>query len=332
MKNIDLGKLEKVELREVWKNEPSDFTPWLAKNENLKLLGKAIGMEDLEVIGTEQNIGSGLFRADIVCQDAADNNSPVLIENQFEKTDHRHLGQLLTYAAGLDAVTIIWVSEEFTEEHRAALDWLNEITDETFNFFGLEIELWKIDASSPAPKFNIASKPNDWTRTIRQTAKGEMTARQQRQLEYWMDFKIYVKEQSKIINPQKAHPHSSIMAAIGCADCRLTASIDIPKKEIKCFLSISGSHAKERFRLLEKDKENIEKEFGEHGEQLKWLELPYNKESQVKISFSDNNPDDMDQWPEQHQILCETLEKFHNVFSERIQALDAGDLLEMDEE
>ncbi len=317
--DTDLDKLEKVELREVWKSESSDFTPWLAQNKNLKLLGKAIGMEDLELTGQEQNIGP--FRADIVCRDTADDGL-VLIENQLEKTDHRHLGQLLTYAAGLDAVTIIWIAEEFTEEHRAALDWLNEITDETFNFFGLEIELWKIDASSPAPKFNIASKPNDWTRTIRQTAKGEITETKRLQLEYWTQFKIYVDKQSKIINPQKAAPQHWINTSIGRSGFHLVAIINTQKERIASHLSISGSHTKAHFHLLEKDKENIEKEF---GKPLIWRPLLDKKESQVKISFSDNNPADKDQWPEQHQILCETLEKFHNVFSERIQALDADD-------
>ena len=325
--DTDLDKLEKVELREVWKSESSDFTPWLAQNKNLKLLGKAIGMEDLELTGQEQNIGP--FRADIVCRDTADDGL-VLIENQLEKTDHRHLGQLLTYAAGLDVVTIIWVSEEFIEEHRAALDWLNENTAETLNFFGLEIELWKIGNSLPAPKFNIASKPNNWTRTIRQTAKGEITEIKQLQLEYWTEFKIYVESQSKIIRPQKAAPQHWINTSIGRSDFHLVAIINTQKEIIASYLSISGSHAKAHFFLLKEDKENIEKEF---EEQLTWRELPTKKESQVKISFSDNNPADRNQWPTQHKILCETLEKFHNVFYKRVKELDADDWQpEMDDE
>jgi hypothetical protein len=88
----------------------------------------------------------------------------VLIENQLGRTDHTHLGQLLTYAAGLEAVTIVWIAQPITDEHRAALTWLNEITDERFRFFGLEIEAWRIGDSPPAPKFNVVVKPNDWTR------------------------------------------------------------------------------------------------------------------------------------------------------------------------
>ena len=125
-------------------------------------MANALGLE-LEIEAQEKEVGS--FRADILCKDL-DNESWVLIENQLERTDHTHLGQLLTYAAGLQAVTIIWIAARFSEEHRASLDWLNEITDESFRFFGLEVELWKIGSSPAAPKFNIVSKPNDWTLSL----------------------------------------------------------------------------------------------------------------------------------------------------------------------
>src|SRR5438128_1646495 len=129
-----LGRLKPIELREAWPNESTAFTPWLAQTENLALLADAVGME-LELEGQEQRVGP--FRADILCKDTG-TNQWVLIENQIEPTDHCHLGQLLTYAAGLQAVTIVWVAKTIREEHRAALDWLNKITGDQFNFFGLE--------------------------------------------------------------------------------------------------------------------------------------------------------------------------------------------------
>ena len=151
----ELGELIKVPLREFWEGEASDFTPWLADEENIGLLGDTIGVE-LEVEAQERNVGP--FRADILCKDISTDNW-VLIENQLEPTDHTHLGQLLTYAAGLNAVTVVWIAESFTNEHRAALDWLNKITAEGFSFFGLEIELWRIGDSPIAPKFNVVSHP-----------------------------------------------------------------------------------------------------------------------------------------------------------------------------
>jgi hypothetical protein len=141
-----LGRLERVDRRTIWSSESSDFTPWLATEDNIAARGDAIEI-DLEVEAQEKDVGP--FRADILCKDTATNNW-VLIENQLERTDHSHLGHLLTYAAGLQAVSIVWIAQQFTDEHRAALDWLNEITDGRFNFFGLEIELWRI-GSSPSP-------------------------------------------------------------------------------------------------------------------------------------------------------------------------------------
>lgn len=185
MGNGNFGRLERVHnIREHWPREDSDFTPWLATEESIEILSQAIGVE-LEVLDQERNVGP--FRADVLCKNTAD-NSLVLIENQFGRTDHSHLGQLFTYAAGLDAVTLIWIVETFTEEHRAAIDWLNRITDEKYYFFGIEIELWTIGDSPPAPKFNIVSKPNDWSKTVKETAevnRSKLTPWQQSQIAFW---------------------------------------------------------------------------------------------------------------------------------------------------
>jgi hypothetical protein len=167
MTGYPIGRLTRVELREIWIREATDFTLWLAREENLAVLAETLGI-DLELEAQEKAVGP--FRADILCKDI-DSNAWVLIENQLECTDHSHLGQLLTYASGLQAVTIIWIAARFTEEHRATLDWLNKITDESFRFFGLEVELWRIGDSPAAPKFNIVSKPNDWSRSVAQAAR-----------------------------------------------------------------------------------------------------------------------------------------------------------------
>src|ERR1041385_6781542 len=109
-----LGRLERVDLREIWQSESGNFTPWLALKENLDLLGDTLGI-DLQFEAQEKGVGP--YRADIVCKDTSD-DSWVLIENQLEVTDHLHLGQILTYAAGLGAVTVVWISQRFTDEHR----------------------------------------------------------------------------------------------------------------------------------------------------------------------------------------------------------------------
>ena len=156
------------------------------QEENISLLGDTIGME-LEVEAREKSIGP--FKADILCKDTSDDHF-VLIENQLERTNHTHLGQLMTYASGLHAVTIVWIANRFTDEHRSALDWLNEITADDYKFFGLEIELWRIGDSPFAPKFNIIAKPNDWSSTISRATQsitsGELTETKRLQLDYWL--------------------------------------------------------------------------------------------------------------------------------------------------
>ena len=184
MKNDQLGRLERVELRDYWEREDIDFSTWLADEENIKLLGDTIGIE-LEVERQEATVGP--FRADILCRNVSD-SSFVVIENQLECTDHSHLGQLITYAAGLDAVTLIWIVRSFVEEHRAALDWLNKATDESVRFFGLEVELWRIGASKPAPHFNMVVKPNDWSKSVKGTVKGEVSIKEQLQYRFWETF------------------------------------------------------------------------------------------------------------------------------------------------
>ena len=148
MTDQNFEKLVEIALIEGWKHESADFTPWLADNEkNLQMLGDTLGMT-LELEAREKSVGS--FSADIVCLDM-DTNARVLIENQLHRTDHDHLGKLLTYVAGLEAVTAIWITKEFRDEHRAALEWMNKNTHENVRFFGLEIQLWKIGNSLPAP-------------------------------------------------------------------------------------------------------------------------------------------------------------------------------------
>jgi hypothetical protein len=164
--DISLGRLIPVPVREVWTHEANGFTPWLAHSANMALLGETLGLGDLEVETTEQTVGR--FSADIVARDDA--GAFVLIENQLEPTDHRHLGQVLTYLAGLEGdATVVWIATEFLEEHRAAIDWLNANTNDRFDFFGVEV--LRIGSSSPAPRFNIVAKPNDWSRGVRATAR-----------------------------------------------------------------------------------------------------------------------------------------------------------------
>jgi hypothetical protein len=315
-----LGKLEKVDLKTIWENEAYNFTPWLAQKENLELLGDAIGIE-LELEAQEKNVGP--FRADILCKNTSD-ESLVLIENQLERTDHKHLGQLLTYAAGLQSVVIVWVASKFTEEHRKALDWLNEITDKRFSFFGLEVELWKIGNSLAAPKFNIVSQPNNWSKIVAQAAKNiddqETSETKGLQYRYWQNFISYLENSSSKLRPQAPSPKHWLTFSIGRSGFHVNALLNTITNRIGVELVIADKDGEKSFYyLLVNDKEVIEREV---GSALEWRENPEKNRSSILLFFN-ANPAEEANWSSQNQWLKNTLEKFDTVFRVRIRNLAA---------
>lgn len=319
-----LGRLEQVDLRSAWNNESTDFTPWLAEQENLELLGKVIGLE-LELEAREKYIGP--FRADILCKDTG-SGSWVLVENQLERTDHLHLGQLLTYAAGLQVVTIVWIAARFTDEHRAALDWLNTVTGETINFFGLEIELWRIGDSTMAPKFNIVSQPNDWSRTVSEGARQLETASyseaQQLQLEFWTELKVFLQQHNSSIHIGTPLAQNWMDFPIGRNHFSLQAYINTREKYIGVGLALFGPKAKPHYYLLEREKTVIESEL---ETTLDWAVHPSKVMSYIYLYAHNMNPLVREQWPEQHIWFCEQLEAFKKVFAPRIKMLNANDYI-----
>ena len=174
MTTHNLGRIEEVDLRQIWQHEANDFTPWLA--EHLDLLGEALHL-DLTLVESEGEVGP--FAVDVV---ADSSNGLVVIENQLEQTDHSHLGQLLTYAVGRDARILIWITPRFRDEHRAVLDWLNHWTPEEIEVYGVEARAIRIDDSRPAPEFRAVAFPNTWSRQAgtRRGAGREFTADGQR--------------------------------------------------------------------------------------------------------------------------------------------------------
>jgi hypothetical protein len=318
-----LGTLEAVPLRTIWSDEAQSFTPWLARGENLKRLGDVLGMD----LSTEdEEVAVGPFSADILCKDVTD-GSWVVIENQIERTDHRHLGQILTYAAGLDAKTLIWVASKFTDEHRAALDWLNDNTGEEISFFGLEIELWRIGSSAPAPKFNIVSKPNDWSKAVRsQAATGEssITPHKQLQFEFWTAFKAFVEKNSSIKTQKPAHQHWLIhslgrtgfhMAAITSAWNTVTNSYGIP--ELRVELNLTGQTAKQSFAALENQKAEIQ---AKCDLPITWHNPAGSKSCRAYVR-RDGDFTDRDKWPELFAWLLKYLEQFRSIFGPLIHEL-----------
>jgi hypothetical protein len=322
MTQPQLGRLARVDLRRIWTSEPGGFTPWLAREENLRLLGETLGIE-LELISEERSVGP--FRADILCKDTATDTN-VLIENQLERTDHTHLGQLLTYAAGLQAVTIVWIAERFTEEHRAALDWLNERTDDQVNLFGLEIELWQIGDSPVAPKFNVVSQPNDWSKTVREAVAGtgEASEHRQLQLRYWLAFKDYLDRDGSSLRCQKPGARHWQNHAIGRSGVHLASVISTRnsisgdrRPEIRAELVLTGPRSKENFAGLFSRKQAIEESL---GFPLTWHNP---EESSMCRVFIQRDADftDEDRWPDQFAWLRTTQETMARCFAPIVRAL-----------
>ena len=314
-----LGRLEPANLREGWTGEALDFTPWLAQPENIALLGEAIGVE-LEVEAQEKSVGP--FRADILAKDTT-NGHYVLIENQLERTDHVHLGQLLTYAAGLDAVSVVWIASRFTDEHRAALDWLNRVTNESINMFGLEIELWRIGDSPMAPKFNVVCQPNDWQKTISAATGGGkgLTDVQQLHFDFWTQFRDHMQSRNSPVRVGKPSREQWTTVALGRA--YFTLAIVNGTRDggwTRLSLEMSGPQAKQHFHLLhERHKGELETKLGT----LLWRELPDRQVSTVSFQRPATLAD-RESWGELDAWLAENVERWVTVLKPIVMSLDVS--------
>lgn len=302
---MKLNKLKKVELRTVWKNEPNNFTKWLAISENLSLLGEEIGIE-INLIKTEANVGK--FNVDILAEEE-NTGRKIIIENQLEKTDHSHLGQLVTYASGFDAEIIIWIVKGVRDEYKQAIDWLNEHTDEEINFFIVKIELWQIGDSDIAPKFQIISKPNEWAKALKGSVRTKLTDTQMMQLDFWAKFKEYAIENKSKLRFRKVNPQHWYDISCGMSEAHICLIIDTRENQIRCELYISDS--KETYNKFFDQKEKIEKDL---NEKLEWAELLNKKASRIKIS-KDVDFNKVTEWEIYFEWLLTEANKFHKVFN-----------------
>ena len=159
-----LGKLRQIDLQEFWGGEAGGLSAWLAQKEILHMLGEAIGIGLEPVSGDEMPMA--LLKGGVLAKQTK-NEAYVIIQGQLEATTHDDLGKLVTYAAGLNASAVVWVASKIPEEHRKALDWLNEVSRDEVSFYGTELELWRIDDSAPAPKFSLVCQPNFWARHLK---------------------------------------------------------------------------------------------------------------------------------------------------------------------
>lgn len=300
---MELGKMKRIQdLRTVWPHEANDFTKWLAEEANLQELGNAVGI-DIDLEERESSVGN--FNVDLYARESGSGRK-IIIENQLEDTNHDHLGKLITYASGKGAEVVIWIVKRARDEHRQAIEWLNQHTDSNIGFFLVEIELWQINDSLLAPKFNVVEKPNDWAKTMK-SIEG-MSETDRLKLEFWQTFNDqmgsnpnFVKE-FHLHKPQAQHWYD---LAVGTSAYAISLNINTQKKKIDAGLYIHED--KDLFRKFEQFsdlfKESIgpDTEFREAG-----------KASRILIYYP-VNVKDRAKWTEAINWLFETALKFKKI-------------------
>ncbi len=314
MSDPEFGELAQQNSRDFWPHEAADFTPWLARPENMARLSQVVGLE-LEVESVEQPVGP--FNADIVCTSLGEHRR-VVIENQLERSDHDHLGKMLTYAAGLDDVsTVIWVAPKFTDEHRAALDWLNSVTTDEVRFFGIGLEVWQIGESLPAPRFNLVSQPNDWSKTLRSKSHAGLSDGKLSQLDFWAGFGDYATAAGSTRSIGKPQAQNWMTFGIGRSGLDMSAVAARgdafglkPHDHLRVEIVSRGSRGEALYEQLEQRRPEIDAAIGE-------LATWYRPESGHQYRIYVSRPADVadrDLWPEFYEWLLVKLDLFEKVF------------------
>lgn len=310
MSTVKIGKLTEVDVRDLWKHEQYDFSNWLAKEENIKLLDDEIG---LTLIDINKEVYIGSYRCDLVAKDET-TGQIVIIENQLEATNHDHLGKIITYAAGLDAKTIIWIVKEAREEHKAAIEWLNNNSSEEIGFFLIELHAYKINDSLPAPMFKVVEKPNNFTKTSKQNySDKELNRSQNERLMFWEEFNTVIVAKGKPFSVRKPTTDHWYDVAIGTSEAHL--AINLVNKENKIVLELYILDNKNLFDHIYEDKEKIENTL---QMSFSWERLDGKKASRIKhdvlgLDFSDHS-----NYPQLMDECIEKILKMRDVFKKYV--------------
>lgn len=318
---MKLGKLEIVKVREVWPNEAHHFTPWML--ENIEHLSEVLGM-DINLSHKEEGVGD--FWLDLI---GTEENSGdiVIIENQLERSDHSHLGQLLTYAAGTDATNIVWVAPEFREEHRAAVDWLNSRTNDKTRFFAVEIKVVKIGDSDFAPLFQVVAKPNGWQKAAKASASSDEadSPKSAKYFEFWERYLSEVKAKypgwTNSNNPPKTN-WISLKSGISA----ITFGVNFGSGGLKSELYFGDADPevnKARYELLDQDRLAIEQEF---GRSLIWQPLEGKKACRISEVYPEGDVFNDDDWDKYFEWVFDSQARMRKVFGPRLEAFKGGKL------
>lgn len=317
MTTLNLAKIERVDLREAWPNEARDFTPWLA--ENIAELGEALGM-DLELQETEASVGG--YSLDVLVTDL-NQNRPVIIENQLETTNHDHLGKLLTYAAGYDANVIVWLTRDFRDEHRQALDWLNQRTNKDTEFFGVVVELLKIGDSGLAPQFRTVATPNEWRRETAARVRGDTptaTHKEDRYRTFFQPLMDTLREKHSFTKATKAQTDNWYNFPSGYSGIHYTAVFNSQKQAAVAVVieRVSAEWNLQVLNGLEFYRDEVDTEL---GKALEWQPRESRKSCQIVLSRPGTIDDNDATLVEIRDWMVENLLKFKQVFGPKLALL-----------
>jgi hypothetical protein len=273
----NLAWLEPVDIRDVWENEARDFTPWLLANADR--LGEMLGI-DIELEAREYPVGE--FSLDLFGRDIT-NECPLIVENQLAETNHTHLGQLLTYAAGTQAATVVWVAPSFRDEHRKALDYLNDKAGDDARFFGVEVRVVRIGDSPPAPMFSLAAKPSEWRARVEATQEsGELSEKREAYRAFWGKYLEAIHERHPGLTNVKA---ASTRNWTNINYLRRGVNISLAflaKGRMICEIYIDTRDAERNSAILGalvKHKAEVERAV---GEQLQWDDIPLKRACRIR--------------------------------------------------
>lgn len=307
---MSIGKLKEVDIRELWKHEQYDFSEWLSKKENIENLNEILGLTLID-ISKETYVGS--YRCDLFAKDET-TGIKVIIENQLEVSNHDHLGKIITYASGLDAKVVVWIVKEAREEHRSAIEWLNNNTNSNVNFFLIEIHAYKIGESDPAPMFQVVEQPNDFIKNNKSTNRDEsMNKSQSQRIEFWNQFNNVVIERGKPFNIRKATTDHWYNVAIGTSEAHI--DITLVNKDSLIGVELYITDNKELFDKLYERKDEIEQELGFN---LDWRRLDNSKASRIVYHIKGLNFDDHSNYNELMNRIIDLAVLMRNVFKKYI--------------
>lgn len=312
-----LGQLVSVDIKEQWPNESLDFTPWLALEDNIAALGRELGLE-LETDRVEAPVGP--YSADILARDSS--GDYVVVENQLSKTDHDHLGKSINYASVLGAKSVIWVAPLFTDEHHKALDWLNDHTTDELAFYGVQIELWSIDGSKPAVRFNAVSRPAEIVRQATATKTGDLSDTRRSQLTWWTEFRNALLAKGVVASARTPKPQHWYDVPLGRTGIVLSNTANANDGRIGVRVYLRGKHSGElALEQLLTERQEIEDEI---GVSLEWNPNPENRDKVIGV-YREADLSDREHWDDHLKWMVDMTDKFRTVFRPRIRGMDLSD-------